>query len=44
MYKKNHITPPQGDFVVLEDGGVTLPFSNPCNIGGQKRCRSRMID
>jgi hypothetical protein len=43
MYKKNHLHPTLGDFVVLEDGGVTLPFSNPRNIGGPARCRSRMI-
>ena len=37
MYKNSHLTPPQGDFVVLEDGWSTPPFSNPPNIGGQKR-------
>ena len=35
MYKKNHITPSLGDFVVLEDGWATPPFLNPTNIGGQ---------
>ena len=43
MYKNSHLHPSQGDFVGLEDGGVTPPFLNPPNINGPERCRSRMI-